>query len=209
MDSMASAHMHRLFITPSFLAHSPTLRYMRAKFEVPRNTKSVCVQMQTVAALKTDMVTGPLKEFRWPTIEEDHLLAMAEFTELWKLPGVIGAIDETLIVMRKTSQKQGGIDTNGWLECQGHIASLFLAVVSAKGRFIYLSAGYPGYFGDAGAFKTSLLEGKLEAGLLSANWSCIVSADTRVFYPFLVGDGASHCPSICRIFCCSAGRTHA
>ena len=180
----------RLFITLSFLAHSPTMRYMRAKFGVPHNTIAVCILRPTVAALKKVMVTGPLGEIKWPKTEDEQLKGIAEFDERWGLPGVIGAIDGTLILMRKPSQKQGGVDTDGWLGYKGQIASLLLAVVDANGRFIYVSAGYPGCFGDAGAFMNSKLKEKIEAGLLSTNWSCTVGEITRTYKPFLVGDGA-------------------
>ena len=180
----------RLFVTLSFLAHSPSLRYMRGKFGVPQNSISVCILRPTVAALKAVMVTGPNREFRWPVTVEEQQHAMAEFRDLWQLPGVIGAIDGTLIAMRKPSVKQGGVDTDSWLGYKGSIASLLLAVVSATGRFIYVSAGYPGCFGDAGAFNSSLLKQKLDAGLLSSTWSSTVGEHTRTYHPFLVGDAA-------------------
>ena len=53
-----------------------------------------------------------------------------------------------------------------------------------------MSAGLPGCFGDAGAFNNSLLKTKTDEGLLSVTCSLIVGDDTRVYNPFLVGDGA-------------------
>ena len=69
----------RLFVTLSFLAHAPTMRYKRSKFGVPQNTISVCILRPTIAALKAVLVTGPQKEIRWPKTDEEQLLAMAAF----------------------------------------------------------------------------------------------------------------------------------
>ena len=70
----------RLFMTHFFLAHSPTLLYMRSKFAVPQNTNYVCILWPTIAVRKTATVTGPYREVRWPITEEQHLNAMAEFS---------------------------------------------------------------------------------------------------------------------------------
>ena len=105
----------RLFMTLSFLAHAATMRYMRSKFGVPQNTISVCILRPTVAALKAVLVTGPEREIRFPKTDHEQLQAIAAFAERWHLPGVIGAIDGSLILMRKPSRKQGGNDTDGWL----------------------------------------------------------------------------------------------
>ena len=72
----------------------------------------------------------------------------------------------------------------------GRFASLLLAFVDAQGRFINVSAGLPGCFGDAGAFNNSLFKKKIDEGLLSATWSLTAGDDTRVYNPFLVGDVA-------------------
>ena len=47
-----------LLLTLSVLGHCPTLRYMGTKFGVPNNTLSVNILHPTLAALKTELVTG-------------------------------------------------------------------------------------------------------------------------------------------------------
>ena len=48
----------RLFLTLSLLAHCPALLYIGTKFGVPNNTLSVNILHPTLAALKTELVTG-------------------------------------------------------------------------------------------------------------------------------------------------------
>ena len=100
----------RLFLTLSFLAHCPTLRYMGTKFGVPNNTLSVNILRPTMAVLKSELVTGPDSEIKWPRSIEEQNAAMAAFLLEHGLPGVIGAIDGSLLLMRKPSVKQAVLD---------------------------------------------------------------------------------------------------
>ena len=93
-----TAH-ERFFLTLSFLAHCPTLRYMDTKFGVPNNALSVNILRPTVVVLKAELVTGPDTEIKWPNSIEDQNAAMAAFLLEHGLPGVIGAIDGSLLFM--------------------------------------------------------------------------------------------------------------
>jgi hypothetical protein len=98
----------------------------------------------------TLMVHPDTKVVRFMRTHEEIEDAMAEWHEAHGLPGVIGVIDGTLILMRKPTRAMTGGDADSFCCYKGHVPCLVLAVCDVRGRFIYVSAGAPGTVGDAG-----------------------------------------------------------
>jgi hypothetical protein len=84
----------------------------------------------------TLMVHPDTKVVRFMRTHEEIGHAMAEWQETHGLPGVIGAIDGTLILMRKPTCAMTGGDVDSFWCYKGHVARLFLAVCDVRGRFM-------------------------------------------------------------------------
>ena len=141
----------------------------------------------------------PRGEINFPNTGEEQRVAMMEFERLSGLPGVIGAFDGTLIKTPKLPNKQLKRGANGlrleehkhWFCYKQFSAWLLLAVVDARGRFIYISNNHPGSRGDAAAWNRCGLSKALDRGL---NKKCTfrieVEGEVHDPDPYLLGDSA-------------------
>jgi hypothetical protein len=68
---------------------------------------------------------------------------MQGFRAAYGLPGCLGAIDGSLIPLKKPTKAQVTQDANSYFGYKGGIASLLLAVCDADLQFTYGSAGAP------------------------------------------------------------------
>lgn len=105
----AYTHEEKLFMTLSWLAAIPTLRYMAEKFACPPSTLNMSVLRPTIRALLTTLFHGEHKQIRWPSSEQEQQDAAAAFSTQHGLPGCIGAIDGSLIPMRKPSKVESPV----------------------------------------------------------------------------------------------------
>lgn len=108
-----------------------------------------------------------------------------DFQDLCGLPQVLGAIDGCLIPMLCPS----GEWAHRYWCYKGFHAVLLLAVVDARGYFMYIKSGLPGCVGDAAAWGACALKEYLERGDFFPSDCIMQIGDVRVS-PFLVGDSA-------------------
>ena len=182
---------HRLLLTLSFLAHVPTMRYMSLKLGVPQNTISSLILRKTILALKYVLIQDPLtKEIKFPSTEAEVRGVMQGFSEKYGLPCVLGAIDGSLIPMRKPTREQTGGDRDAYWCYKGHIASLLLSIVDVNGLFLYASAGAPGCMGDAGLWATAELKTQLDNGAYPYGEMLECGNEAQFVQGYLVGDAA-------------------
>lgn len=182
----------RLLITLHFLAHVPTLRAMSTKFGAPHNSISRCILHPTLKAMLTSLFHDPdTRVINFPRTEDELKAVMSDYHELHSMPGCIGAIDGSGIPQRKPTKVQAGGDRDAWWMYKGHVASLLLAIVDAKGLFLYVSSGSPSTAGDAGLWARSALKAKFDDGLPeAAAVELEVDDDVSEITGYLVGDAA-------------------
>ena len=103
--------------------------------------------------------------------------------------GCCGAIDGTVIPMKKPSREQAGGDSHCYYK--GHAASLLLEVVDSDLCFTYINAGAPGNVGDAELYKRRNLRDDIDnGGILRAVELALPEIGGDGIYPYLVVDGA-------------------
>jgi hypothetical protein len=183
----------KLLFTLNFLAHCPTLRQMASKWAMPHNSIAVVCLHPTVRVLRTVFVEDPAtKNMRWPKTDEDQKRVMDGFKRACKIPGCLGAIDGSLIPMRKPTKEAANQDSDSYYGYKGFIASLLLAVCDADMLFTYINAGAPACVGDAGLFGRTRLREQINEGLMRTMSVPLFFDDgTRQdMWPYIVGDAA-------------------
>jgi hypothetical protein len=161
-------------------------------FSVPQNTISSTILRATLEALKQYLVKDPnTRTIKLPTTADDLSGLLAAFHQRFRIPCIVGAVDGSLIPMRKPSAIQAGGDTAAYWCYKGHVASLLLAVCDANGSFWYINAGSPGSAGDAGLWSRCRLNSLIEEGLFK-KISITLQTEEGEFtvHPCLVGDSA-------------------
>jgi hypothetical protein len=138
------------------------------------------------------LVNPPTKNIRWPRDETAQATVMQGFKDRCKVPGCLGAIDGSLIPMKKPSRQQANQDSDSYYGYKGGIASLLLAVCDINMRFTYVNAGAPACVGDAGLFSRSRLHNLIQVGLMrTVNVPLYFDEGVREdIWPYLVGDAA-------------------
>ena len=183
---------HQLAVTLHFLAHCPTIRALSTKFDSPPSSVSRSILCPTLKAIRKALFdTQATKNVRFPRTADDFRKATSAYEDAFGLPGAIGAIDGTLVHMRKPTRAESGGDNDAFWCYKGHIASLLLAICDAQGRFIYINAGAPGTCGDAGLWFRTQLRSQIQEGCLEAGkFELRARGQTRILSPYLVGDSA-------------------
>lgn len=157
----------KLMVTINFLAHCPTLRQMAQKWGMPHNSIShICLHPTTQALRMVLLEDRDTRTILWPKEKEAQEEVMNTFLQKYRLPGCIGAIDGSLIPMRKPTKEQANQDTDSYYGYKGGIASLLLAVCDANLKFLYINAGAPACVGDAGLFSKTTLRSNIDNGAL-------------------------------------------
>jgi hypothetical protein len=111
---------------------------------------------------------------------------MFDFEQKSGLPNVAGAVDGTIIEIRKPS---GDYGDRYWCY-KNKVAVLFLAVVDAVGRFTFVDAGRPSSIGDARAWSNSELAMLLQArNALPPQYDKVFSNGVTL-QPYLLADDA-------------------
>jgi hypothetical protein len=165
----------KLLVTLSFLAHCSTLRQMATKFGRPHTSVSVLCIRPTVDTLRKVFICNPeTKNIRWPVDPVDQERVMQGFRDNCKVPGCLGAIDGSLIPMRKPTKEQANQDAVSLYGYKGGIASLLLAVCDVNMMFTYVSAGAPACVVDAGLFQQSQLHHNIEGEVMAQKGSPVV-----------------------------------
>jgi hypothetical protein len=119
-----------------FLAHCPTLRTMSEKFGMPHNSISRCCIHRGVTGIVAGLVScRHTKKIRWPRTDVALLATCDRFQTKYGLPGCMGAIDGSVIPMKKPTHEQAGGDADAYWNYKGHPATLLLAVVNADMLF--------------------------------------------------------------------------
>jgi hypothetical protein len=187
----------KVLVTLNFLAHCSTLRQMATKFGMPHCSLSVVCLHPTVQALRKVFINTPeTKNIRWPVDPADQDKVMKGFRDQCKVPGCLGAIDGSLIPMKKPTKKQANQDSDSYYGYKGSIASLLLAVCDIKMRFTYVNAGAPGCVGDAGLFGRCQLHDNIEAGIMKQTDVPLYfetvqhGVEMKSIFPYLIGDAA-------------------
>jgi hypothetical protein len=183
----------KLLVTLNFLAHSSSLRQLGSKWGMPHSSIAVVVLKPTVSVLRWLFIINPAtKIIKWPKEVEEQQRVMKGFRDRCNVPGCIGAIDGSLIPMKKPTKQQANQDSDSYYGYKGGIASLLLAVCDIKMRFIYVNAGAPACVGDAGLFQRSRLGHLIREGLLTTADVTLYFEDAGVekIFPYLVGDAA-------------------
>jgi hypothetical protein len=183
----------KLLVTLSFLAHCSTLRQMATKFGMPHNSVSVLCIRPTVDALrKVFILTPETNNIRRPVDPVDQERVMQGFRDNCKVPGCLGAIDGSLIPMRKPTKDQANQDADSYYGYKGGIASLLLAACDINMMFTYVSAGAPACVGDAALFQQSQLHHNIEGGVMDQKEVPLYleNGDIKGIWPYLVGDAA-------------------
>jgi hypothetical protein len=183
----------KLLVTLSFLAHCNTLRQMATKFGMPHSSLSVlCIRPTVNTFRKVFILTPETKNIRWPVDPEDQERVMQGFRDECRVPGCLGAIDGSLIPMKKPTKQQANQDADSYYGYKGGIASLLLAVCDINMKFTYVSAGAPACVGDAGLFQRSQLHQNIEGGVMAQiNVPLYLENDgMKAIMPYLVGDAA-------------------
>jgi hypothetical protein len=183
---------HKLIITLYFLSHSSTMRTLSRIFGAQQNSISTVIIHPTVHALQTVFIdNSETKNIRFASGVQELAEIMAGFQKRYKLPGVIGALDGTLVPQKKPAKEQSGGDTKAWWSYKGCTASLMLAVCDAHHRLLWVSAGAQGMVGDAGLYKRSSLAKKINEGHPRKMVCSLAAAGVeRSVHPYLVADSA-------------------
>jgi hypothetical protein len=94
----------KLLVTLAWLAHCETLRSLGSKMGLLHARISVLCVCPGVKALRhLFLVNPPTKNIRWPRDEAAQATVMQGFKDRCKVPGCLGAIDGSLIPMKKPS----------------------------------------------------------------------------------------------------------
>jgi hypothetical protein len=183
---------HKLLMTLNWLAHVPTSRQMRNKFNVPHNSFTEVVLRPTVQILYELLFQSPATQLiKWPQ-EPAALQAIVDgFTSKYGLPGCAGAIDGSLIPVKKPRSKDVGGDADSFYGYKGFVSHLLLAVVDSNKLFTYVNAGSPECVGDAALYQHTQLRRNLDAGILNQIGIPVRIGDkVQHIKPFLVGNAA-------------------
>jgi hypothetical protein len=183
----------KLLITLSFLAHCATLRDLATKWAVPHCSISVVCIHPVLNALHKVLVTDwATKTVRFPREASDLKGVIEGFRRKSKLPGVAGAIDGTMTMMKKPTASQANLDTDSYYSYKGGIAMLALCVCDADMQFTYANVGAPACVGDAGLYTRFRLKQQVDDGLLSVVKAELKFGDDRVeeIETLFVGDSA-------------------
>lgn len=95
-----------------------------------------------VAALFTDQETTVV---HFPSIEEGMLDIVADHKGAFGLPGAVGAVDGTLIHMKKPAADMAGGDNDALWCYKGYVATLALCTCDNLGRVTWMAASALGY----------------------------------------------------------------
>jgi hypothetical protein len=187
----------KLLVTLNFLAHCPTLRQMGTKWDMPHCSIAELCLHPTVRVLRyiflqqtgTKTSAGPRRKILSIFLK---IRVMKGFRDAYGLPGCLGAIDGSLIPLRKPTTAQANQDADLYYSYNGGIASLLLAVCDADLQFTYVSAGAPACVGDAGLFSRTLLKQNMDEDLMRTSNAPLYLEDETVanIWPYLAGDSA-------------------
>jgi hypothetical protein len=183
----------KLLVTLNFLAHCGTLRELATKWGMPHCSISVlCIHPVLNALHKMLVIDRVTRTVRFPRETNDLKAVFEGFRRKFRLPGVAGAIDGTMIMMKKATASQANPDTDSYYSYKGGIAMLALCVCDADMRFTYANVGAPACVGDAGLYTRSRLKQQVDDGLLSVVKVELKFDNERVeeIEPFFVGDFA-------------------
>jgi hypothetical protein len=115
----------QLAVTLHFLAHWHTLRAVAEKFGYPHNSISCCCIHRGVAAIrKVSYLNRGTKVIRWPRTAAQLLRTSDSFRMQCHLPRCVGAIDGSVIPLRKPTSKQSGGDADAFWNYKGHPATI-------------------------------------------------------------------------------------
>jgi hypothetical protein len=121
----------QLLVTLHFLAHCHTLRSVAEKFGLPHNSISQCCIHRGVAVLRyVFMVNAATKNVKWPRSSAQLLQTQSAFKSKFKLPGCVGAIDGSVIPIKKPPASLTGGDSDCYWNYHGHCAIMLLAVAN-------------------------------------------------------------------------------
>jgi hypothetical protein len=146
----------------------------------------------TVAALYKvlfeSLDTGLVK---WPTQPDSLQRVCSGFEAKFKLSGCAGAIDGSLICMKKPKRSATGGDADAYFGYKGFVSHLLFAVVDSNKMFTYVNAGAPGCVGDSGLYKRTQLYRNIEGGALrQIDIPLRYGGNVEHIQPYLVGDAA-------------------
>ncbi len=183
---------HRLLITLNWLAHNSTSRQMRNKWATPHNTICASILRPTVRALHQVLVVdADTKVINWPSTASQLSAVVDGFKSKMGMPGCAGAIDGSLIPLKKPKKETVGGDADAFYGYKGFVSHLLLGVVDSNKLFIFVSAGAPACIGDAGLYTRSVLKDSIEAGCLDLiDIPLRVAHQEKRIKPYLVGDAA-------------------
>jgi hypothetical protein len=132
----------KLLVTLIFLAHCPFLRQMATKCGMPHcSISELCLHLLVRALPYIFLQQAGTKNVCWPKEEEEQIWVMQGFRAAHALPGCLGAIDGSLIPVKKPTKAQAIQDADSNYSYKGIIASLLLAVCDADLHFTHVSAG--------------------------------------------------------------------
>jgi hypothetical protein len=112
----------KLLVTLNFLAHCHTLRQMATKWGMPDCSISELCLHPTVRVLRYIFLQqAGTKNVCWAKGEEAQLRVMQGFRAAYALPGCLGAIDGSLIPLKKPTKAQANQDADSYYLTKGEL----------------------------------------------------------------------------------------
>jgi hypothetical protein len=179
-------------MTLNWLAHVTTSRQMRNKFNVPHNSFTGVVFRPTVHVLYDLLFHSPATQLiKWPQEPAALQATVDGFSSKYGLPWCAGALDGSLIPVKKPRSKHVWGDADSSHGYRGFMSHLLLAVVDSNKMFTYVNAGSPACVGDAGLYQRTQLKRNIDAGILDQiDIPLRISDQVQHIKPFLVRDAA-------------------
>lgn len=170
----------RVAITLKFLASGADYKTLMQGFRVPANTISIIIRQVC------DAIYDEFKDLvHCPTTREEWLQKADEFGQRWNFFHTLGALDGKHVGLRKPPNS-GSL----YFNYKKFFSILFLALVDAAYKFMWVQVGVNGAAGDAQIFNNSTLKRRLMNGSLNLPEPSPLPNDTENMPYFFVGDDA-------------------
>ena len=171
----------RLAITLRFLATGEAYRSLSIAFRVSANAISLLVP-ETCEAIIQEYMEEVLI---CPSTPEGWRAVAQEFGQMWNFHHTIGALDGKHIAIQPPPNSG-----SYYFNYKGYHSIILLALVDARGKFMYVDVGANGSCSDGGVFQHSQLRTALETGAAGLPPSDCLPGDNAPMPYFIIGDDA-------------------
>lgn len=171
----------RLAMTLRFLATGETYKSMALNFRTGHSSWSNVVPETCEAIIQEFMA----EVIACPTSEEEWKEVAREFESLWQFHHTLGAIDGKHVAIRAPNESG-----SYYFNYKGYHSVVLLALVDAKGKFLYVDMGANGSSSDAGIFQVTHLRDALERNRAHLPPPEPLPGDDHPVPYFIIGDSA-------------------